>query len=140
MPKVEHWYRKTEHYLYRRKLWDAAIALLEAEIAAIEPSHGASYVQFSTDSNIDDSTQRCAILRTEGDAAKTLRVLKAQRDAVRAAKEKLTDEENTLIWLKYDLEKREREICRAMGLSRRAYFDMRKRALAVVAVGLGILE
>ena len=145
----KHKYRKTERLLYDSKTLDQAIANLTAEVEArkaeLMPKEGASVVKASGGSTRDPFTesqpeQYSIMLEEDRELQRLtsqLRLHKARREAIREAKRHLSDEENTLIWLKYDLEQSNREVWETMCLSRRSYFYMKHRVVEKMARWLG---
>jgi len=145
----KHKYRKTERLLYDSKTLDQAIANISAEIEArraeLMPQEGNSVVKTGGGSTRDpfkESQPEQYSIKLEEDRElqrlmSQLRLHKQRREAIREAKRYLTDEENTLIRLKYDLEKSNREVWETMCLSRRSYFYMKHRVVEKVARWLG---
>ena len=143
------YFRQVEKLLYDYKYLDQAIANLEAELEAIMPQTSTSVVklgQGSTKTPFDTSqTERWGIKRAESRLRARLLEKKRHRAAIKAAREQLTDEENTFVWLRYELEKTHDEVMEALEsrgqpYSRRQYFYMRKRIINKIARYLGLLE
>ena len=147
MAKQKH-FRQVERLLYDYKYLDQAIANLEAELEAILPQTSTSVIkvgQGSTKTPFDTSqTERWGIKRAESRLRARLLEKKRHRAAIKAAREQLTDEEHTFIWLRYDLEKTHDEVMEALEscghpYSRRQYFYMRKQIINKIARYLGFL-
>lgn len=143
------WFRKVEKLLYDYKYLDQVIANIEAELEAIMPQVSTSLIkvgQGSTKTPFDTSqTERYGIKRAESRLREKLLEKKRHRAAIKAAREQLTDEENTFVWLRYDHEKTHDEVMEALEsrghpFSRRQYFYMRKQIINKIARYLGLLE
>lgn len=134
-------YRKVEWLLYDYKTLDSAIESLEAELEEILPPLSASVVTVGggrAKSPLDTSrTERWGIMRAESPrAVKIGRLLKRKRreqKALRAVRKILTPEQLTLVRLKYDEEKSNREAIKAMGLKNRTYYRLKKAVIEKVA-------
>jgi len=147
--KKQKYFQIVEAMLYDYKYLDQAIANLEAELEAIMPQTSTSLIkvgQGSTKTPFDTSqTERWGIKRAESRLRARLLEKKRHRAAIKAAREQLTDEENTFVRLRYDLEKTHDEVMEALEsrghpCSRRQYFYMRKRIINKIARYLGLLE
>ncbi len=145
----QRYYRQVEDLLYDYKYLDQAIATLEAELEAIMPQTSTSLVklgQGSTKTPFDTSpTERYGIRRAESRLRVKLMEKRRHKEAIKGAREQLTDEENTFVWLRYDKEKTHDEIMQAFEdqgqpCSRRSYFRMRRRVIDKVARYVGLLE
>lgn len=144
------YFRHVEKLLYDYKYLDQAIANLEAELEAIMPQTTASVVKIgaacAAKSPLDSSqTERWGIKRAESRLREKLLEKRRHKKAIKEIREQLTDEENTFIWLRYDLEKTHDEVMEALEsrgqpCSRRQYFYMRKRIINKIARYLGLLE
>ena len=143
------YFRQVEKLLYDYKYLDQVIANLEAELEAILPQTSTSLIkvgQGSTRTLFDTSqTERWGIKRAESRLREKLLEKRRHKKAIKEIREQLTDEENTFIWLRYDLEKTHDEVMEALEsrgqpCSRRQYFYMRKRIINKIARYLGLLE
>ena len=139
----QRYYRQVEDLLYDYKYLDQAIATLEAELEAIMPQTSTSVVklgQGSTKTPFDTSpTERYGIKRADSRLRARLLEKRRHKKAIKAAREQLTDEENTFIWLRYDHEKAHEEIWEALHMSRAQYFRFRKDTIDKIAKHLGIV-
>lgn len=140
------YYKHTERLLYDYKTYDSAICNLEAELEEILPNVSTSVVKLgegSTASPFYSQTEDWAVKRLEGPRAKRIRRLlsekKRLRKAIKEARQQLTDEENTLVWMRYDLEKPHQEIWEAMHMSRANYFRFKDEVIGKIARYLGLL-
>ena len=149
MAKKQKYFQIVEAMLYDYKYLDQAIANLEAELEAIMPQTSTSVVklgQGSTKTPFDTSqTERWGIKRADSRLRARLLEKRRHKKAIKAAREQLTDEENTFIWLRYDKEKTHDEVMEALEsrghpYSRRQYFYMRKQIINKIARYMGILE
>lgn len=150
--KKESWFRKTERMLYDYKTLDATIRVLEAERASLAgpydedfmPQTSTSVVkigQGSTRTLFDTSqTERWGIRRAEIALARIDRIdrklleLRRWRDGIREARQNLTEDERSFIWLRYDLEKPHFEVRAALrqkvvSMSESTYFRLRRGVL-----------
>ena len=143
------YFRQVERLLYDYKYLDQAIENLTAELESIMPQTSTSVVrlgQGSTKTPFDTSqTERWGIKRAESKLRARLLEKRRHKKAIKAAREQLTDEENTFIWLRYDKEKTHDEVMEALEsrghpYSRRQYFYMRKQIINKIARYMGILE
>ena len=152
MAEKPSYYRITERLLYDYKTYESAIRNLEEELEILEPSLPAmklDKVQVVTSKTVGSVTEDCAIKRAEGREGREgrgydeLRHMlldkKRKQRAISQTRRQLTDQENTLIWMRYDLGKPHRMICEAMHMSRSSYFDFKGRLVAKVAKYLGLL-
>jgi len=109
MIKKQKYFQQVEKMLYDYKYLDQAIANLEAELEAIMPQTSTSLIkvgQGSTRTLFDTSqTERWGIKRAESRLREKLLEKRRHKKAIKEIREQLTDEENTFIWLRYDLEK-----------------------------------
>ena len=142
------YFRQVEKLLYDYKYLDQAIANLEAELEAIMPQTSTSVIkvgQGSTKTPFDTSqTERYGIKRAESRLRARLLEKKRHKKAIKAAREQLTDEEHTFIWLRYDLEKTHDEIMQAFEdqgqpCSRAQYFRFRKDVIGKIARYVGLV-
>ena len=143
----QRYFRQVEKMLYDYKYLDQAIATLEAELEAIMPQASTSVVklgQGSTKTPFDTSqTERWGIKRADSRLRARLLEKRRHKKAIKAAREQLTDEENTFIWLRYDKEKAHDEVMEALEkkghpYSRRSYYRMRRGVIAKIARYIGI--
>ena len=140
-------FRKVEKLLYDYKYLNQAIANLEAELETIMPQATSSVVRLGrggTKTSSDTSqTERWGIKRAESPRAVRLQSLlqekRRQKAAIKGAREQLTDEENTFVWLRYDKEKAHDGIIEAMHMSRAQYFRFRKDVIEKMARYMGVL-
>ena len=148
MAKKQKYFQQVERLLYDYKYLDQAIANLEAELEAIMPQASTSVVrlgQGSTKTPFDTSqTERWGIKRADSRLRARLLEKKRHKKAIKAAREQLTDEENTFVWLRYDKEKTHDEVMEALEkkghpYSRRSYFRMRRDVINEIARYMGIL-
>ena len=139
----QRYYRQVEDLLYDYKYLDQAIATLEAELEAIMPQTSTSVVklgQGSTKTPFDTSpTERYGIKRADSRLRARLLEKRRHKKAIKAAREQLTDEENTFIWLRYDHEKAHEEIWEALHMSRAQYFRFRKDVIGKIARYMGLV-
>lgn len=142
------YFRQVERLLYDYKYLDQAIENLTAELETIMPQASTSVVklgQGSTKTPFDTSqTERWGIKRAESKLRARLLKKRRHRKAIKAAREQLTDEENTFIWLKYDLEKTHRETRNALkqitvSMSESTYFRLRQKTLKKIAKFMGVI-
>ena len=149
MAKKQKYFQIVEAMLYDYKYLDQAIENLTAELESIMPQTSTSVVrlgQGSTKTPFDTSqTERWGIKRAESKLRARLLEKRRHKKAIKAAREQLTDEENTFIWLRYDKEKTHDEVMEALEsrghpYSRRQYFYMRKQIINKIARYMGILE
>ncbi len=142
MAKKQKYFQTVEAMLYDYKYLDQAIANLEAELEAILPQTSTSVIkvgQGSTKTPFDTSqTERWGIKRAESRLRARLLEKKRHRAAIKAAREQLTDEENTFVWLRYDKEKQHKEIWEAMHMEGRSYYRFRRRVIEKVAKCIGL--
>ena len=139
-------FRKVEKLLYDYKYLNQAIANLEAELETIMPQATSSVVRLGrggTKTSSDTSqTERWGIKRAESPRAVRLQSLlqekRRQKAAIKGAREQLTDEENTFVWLRYDKEKQHKEIWEAMHMEGRSYYRFRRRVIEKVAKCIGL--
>lgn len=148
MAKKQKYFQIVEAMLYDYKYLDQAIANLEAELEAIMPQTSTSVVklgQGSTKTPFDTSqTERYGIKRADSRLRARLLEKRRHRAAIKAAREQLSDEENTFVWLRYDKEKAHDEVMEALEkkghpYSRRSYFRMRRDVINEIARYMGIL-
>ena len=140
-------FRFVEKLLYEYKSYDSAIRALEEELDDMMPSASASVVSFdhNTANLHPEFTQpeKWAIKRNESLRGKQLhsrvREKRRHRDAIKRAREMLSDTENQLVWLKYDLEKRPRECWQAMRYEKSRWYEIREQVVYKVAKFLGLL-
>lgn len=144
----QRYYRQVEDLLYDYKYLDQAIATLEAELEAIMPQTSTSVVklgQGSTKTPFDTSpTERYGIRRAESRLRVKLMEKRRHKEAIKGARERLTDEENTFVWLRYDKEKTHDEIMQAFEdqgqpCSRAQYFRFRKDVIGKIARYMGLV-
>lgn len=137
----QRYYRQVETMLYDYKYLDQAIATLEAELEAIMPQTSTSVVkvgQGSTKTPFDTSpTERYGIRRAESRLRVKLLEKRRHKEAIKGARERLSDEENTFVWLRYDHEKPHQEIWEEMHMERRNYYRFRRRVIEKLAKMLG---
>lgn len=142
------YFRQVEKLLYDYKYLDQAIANLEAELEAIMPQTSTSLIkvgQGSTRTLFDTSqTERYGIKRAESRLRARLLEKKRHKKAIKAAREQLSDEENTFVWLRYDKEKTHDEIMQAFEdqgqpCSRAQYFRSRKEVIEKIARYMGLV-
>lgn len=145
------WFKKTERLLYDYKTFDTAIRNLEAELETIMPQATRSVImvgQGSTGSFFESQTEEWAIKRVESPRAKRLlRLLQEKRRWRKSIKEiraKLSEEENTFLWLRYDLEKPHDEVRETLAeqgfpMSRGTYFKLRREVIERVAKHMGLI-
>ena len=146
MTRKPSYYRKTERLLYDYKTLDLAIRMLEAELESIMPQVSTSVVKLgegSTASPFRSQTEDWAIKRIESPRAKRILKLltekKRWRQGIKEVRQQLTDEENTLVWMRYDLEKLHQEIWEALHMSRSNYFEFKNKLIEKIARYLGLL-
>lgn len=143
MAKKQKYFQIVEAMLYDYKYLDQAIANLEAELESIMPQTSTSVVrlgQGSTKTPFDTSqTERWGIKRAESKLRARLLEKRRHKKAIKAAREQLTDEENTFIWLRYDHEKQHKEIWETLHMEERNYFRFRRRVINKIAKILGLL-
>jgi len=140
------YYRQVERLLYDYKTYDTAIRNLEAELEEILPKVSTSVVKLgegSTAVPFRSQTEDWAIKRIESPRAKRILRLLAEKKrlkkGIREVRKQLSDEENTLVWMRYDLEKPHREIWEALNMSRASYFRFKNEVINKVARHLGLL-
>jgi len=140
------YYRQVERMLYDYKTYDIAIRNLEAELESIMPQTSTSVVKLgegSTATPFTSKTEDWAIKRIESPRAKRILKLLAEKKrfkkGVKETRKQLTDEENTLVWMRYDLEKQHQEIWEAMHMSRSTYFEFKNKTIEKIARYLGLL-
>ena len=140
------YYRKTERMLYDYKTLDLAIRMLEAELESIMPQVSTSVVKLGDGSTVapfTSQTEDWAIKRLESSRAKRISKLltekKRWQKGIKETREQLTGEENTLIWMRYDLEKQHQEIWEVMHMSRSTYFEFKNKTIEKIARYLGLL-
>ena len=145
MTRKPSYYRKTERLLYDYKTLDLAIRMLEAELESIMPQVSTSVVKLgegSTASPFRSQTEDWAIKRIESPRAKRILKLLAEKkrwcQGIKEVREQLTDEENTLVWMRYDLEKPHQEIWEAMHMSRSTYFEFKNKLIKKISRYLGL--
>lgn len=141
-----HYYRKIERLLYDYKTYDSAIRNLEAELESIMPQISTSLLKMgdgSTATPFCSQTEDWAIKRIESPRAKRLLKLltekKRLRKAIKETRKQLTDEENTFVWMRYDLERAHAEIWEALHMSRSTYFEFKNKVIGKIARYLGLL-
>ena len=143
MAKQQNYFRQVEKLLYDYKYLDQAIANLTAELEAIMPQTSTSVVklgQGSAKTPFDTSqTERWGIKRAESRLREKLLEKRRHKKAIKGAREQLTDEENTFVWLRYDKEKPHEEIWEAMHMSRAQYFRFRKDVIGKIARYVGLV-
>ena len=146
--KQQKYFQQVEKMLYDYKYLDQAIANLEAELEAILPQTSTSVIkvgQGSTRTLFDTSqTERYGIKRAESRLRARLLEKKRHKKAIKAAREQLSDEENTFVWLRYDKEKTHDEIMQAFEdqgqpCSRAQYFRFRKDVIGKIARYVGLV-
>lgn len=141
--RQQKYFRQVEVMLYDYKYLDQAIATLEAELEAIMPQTSTSLVkvgQGSSKTPFDtSSTEQWGIKRAESQLRVKLLEKRRHKAAIKGAREQLTDEENTFVWLRYDHEKQHREIWEALHMEERSYFRFRRKVIKKIAKGLGFL-
>jgi len=120
--------------------------MLEAELESIMPQVSTSVVKLgegSTASPFRSQTEDWAIKRIESPRAKRILKLltekKRWRQGIKEVRQQLTDEENTLVWMRYDLEKLHQEIWEALHMSRSNYFRFKDEVIGKIARYLGLL-
>jgi hypothetical protein len=137
-----------ERLLYDQKSHDTAIAELEAELTELLdnllPSSTASFVDMSeSKGEMISQPERWAIKRDENLRVKYLRGRIAERKrhkrAISEARTSLSDEENQLVWLKYDLCKSVRDCRRTMHYEKSKIYSMRQDVVHKVAKYLGLV-
>mgnify|MGYP000900642799 CR=1 FL=1 len=140
------YYRQAERLLYDYKTYDLAIKNLEAELENIMPQVSTSLLKLgegSTATPFQSQTEDWAIKRIESPRAKRIIKLltekKRFKKGIGEVREQLTDEENTRVWMRYDLEKQHQEIWEAMHMSRSAYFEFKNKVIEKIARYLGLL-
>jgi hypothetical protein len=140
------YYRKTERLLYDYKTYGSAIRNLEAELEEILPNASTSIVRLGEGvaaSPFRSQTEDWAIKRIESPRAKRILKLLAEkkrwRQGIKEVRQQLTDEENTLVWMRYDLEKPHQEIWEAMHMSRSTYFEFKNKLIKKISRYLGLL-
>jgi len=141
------YYRKTERLLYDYKTYDSAIRNLEAELEEILPKVSTSVVKLgeagSTASPFYSQTEDWAIKRIESPRAKRIRRLLSEKKrlskAIKEVREQLTDEENTLVRMRYDLEEPHLEIWESLHMSRSNYFEFKNKLIEKISRYLGLL-
>ena len=140
------YYRQAERLLYDYKTYDLAIKNLEAELESILPPVSTSLLKLgegSSDAPFRSLTEEWAIKRVESPRAKRILKLltekKRWRQGIKEVRQQLTDEENTLVWMRYDLEKLHQEIWEAMHISRANYFRFKDEVIGKIARYLGLL-
>ncbi len=137
------YFRQVEKLLYDYKYLDQAITTLEAELAAIMPQTSTSVVkvgQSTTKTPFDTSqTERWGIKRAESRLREKLLEKRRHKKAIKGAREQLSDEENTFVWLRYDKEKPHKEIWEAMHMEGSSYYRFRRRVVERMAKYMGLL-
>ncbi|UNC91683.1 hypothetical protein [Candidatus Contubernalis alkaliaceticus] len=137
-------FRFIEKLLYEYKTYDTAIEQMEAELAEMYPSGPGSVLDLTNIQGHSDSSEpeRWTIKRNESLRAKFLlgriQEKKRHRKAMARARETLSDEENNLIWLKYDLRKQNPEVWRTMNVSESTFYRLRKQVVTRVAEYCGL--
>ncbi len=146
MTRKPSYYRKTERLLYDYKTYGSAIRNLEAELEEILPKVSTSVVKLgegTAASPFRSQTEDWAIKRIESPRAKRILRLLAEkkrwRQGIKEVRQQLTDEENTLVWMRYDLEKPHQEIWEALHMSRSTYFEFKNKLIKKIARYLGLL-
>lgn len=143
----QRYFRQVEKMLYDYKYLDQAIANLTAELEAIMPQASASVVKLgdgAAKSPFDTSqTEHWGIKRAESRLREKLLEKRRHKKAIKGAREQLTDEENTFVWLRYDKEKTHDEIMQTLErqgkpCSRRSYFRMRRAIVEKIARYIGL--
>ena len=144
--RKQNYYKQTERLLYDYKTYDSAIRNLEAELENIMPQISTSLLKLgegSTATPFCSQTEDWAIKRVESPRARrTLKMLaekKRFRKAIKETRGQLTDEENTFVWMRYDLEKPHQEIWEALHMGRSAYFEFKNKVIEKIARYLGLL-
>ena len=145
--KQQNYFRQVEKLLYDYKYLDQAIANLEAELEAIMPQTTTSLIkigQGGARNPFDTSqTEHWGIKRAESPRAVRLQTLlrekRRHKKAIKGAREQLSDEENTFVWLRYDKEMPHEEIWEAMHMSRAQYFRFRKDVIGKIARYVGLV-
>jgi len=142
----QNYYKQIERLLYDYKTYDTAIRNLEAELEEILPKVSTSVVKLGEGSAVSpfhSQTEDWAIKRIESPRAKRILKLLAEKKrlqkGIREVREQLTDEENILVWMRYDLEKQHQEIWEAMHMGRSTYFEFKNKLIAKIARYLGLL-
>ena len=140
------YYRQAERMLYDYKTLDIAIRMLEAEMESIMPQTSTSVVKLgegSTATPFHSQVEDWAIKRVESPRAKRIIKLltekKRWRQGIKETREQLTDEENTFVWMRYDLEKAHQEIWEAMHMSKSTYFEFKNKVVEKISRYLGLL-
>lgn len=137
-----------EKLLYEQKSHDTAIAELESELKELLddllPSSTASFVDTSkSKGEMISQPERWTIKRDENLRVKFLRGRIAERKrhkrAISEARQSLSDEENQLVWLKYDLCKSVRDCRRTMHYEKSRWYEMRAQVVHKVAKYLGVI-
>ncbi len=144
MAKQQRYFRQVEKMLYDYKYLDQAIANLTAELEAIMPQVSSSIVRLGqgnvAKSPSDTSqTEHWGIKRAESRLRAKLLEKRRHKKAIKGAREQLTDEENTFVWLRYDKEKQHKEIWEAMHMEGSSYYRFRRRVVERVAKYMGLL-
>ncbi len=135
-----------EKLLYEYKTYDSAIRILEEELEDMMPSASCSVVVYdhNTENTRGDSQpEKWTIKRNESIRGKflhgKLREKRRHKDAIRGAREMLSDTENQLVWLKYDLEKKPRDCWQTMRYEKSRFYEIKGQVIYKVAKYLGLL-
>ena len=136
-------YGFVERLLYQQKTHDTAIAELQAELDDMLPSCSVSVVPLSYGGTKPlTETERIADKRLYSIKGRYLTEEIARRrrhqKAISEAMKTLSDTENQLVWLYYNLEKTPRDCWRTMGYERSRWYEIRTETVLKVARFLGL--
>ena len=137
-------YGFVERLLYQQKTHDTAIAELQAELDDMLPSCSVSVVPLSYGGTKPlTETERIADKRLYSIKGRYLTEEIARRrrhqKAISEAMKTLSDTENQLVWLYYNLEKTPRDCWRTMGYERSRWYEIRTETVLKVARFLGMV-
>ena len=142
-------FRFVEKLLYDQTTHETALKVLEAELKKVRDNipvlSSTSVVDISMPKGQAGFTQpeAYAIRAEENLRVKYLEERIAERKrhqtAIKKAKESLSDEENTLVRLFYDLNKTARDCWRIMGLQKSRWYELRREVVNKVARFVGLL-
>ena len=138
-------YRFIEKILYDQKTSDTAIAELQAELDEMVPSATSSYVVFDHNQKNPKLTQPEAAVAKRVDSVRgkflqgRIAERKRHQRVVKDARKTLSDTENQLVWLYYDLEKSARDCWRTMGYEKTRWYEIKNDVVIKVARFLGLI-
>ena len=137
-------YGFVERLLYQQKTHDTAIAELQAELDDMLPSCSVSVVPLSYGGTKPlTETERIADKRLYSIKGRYLTEEIARRrrhqKAISEAMKTLSDTENQLVWLYYNLEKSPRDCWRTMGYEKSRWHEIKHEVVCKVARFLGLV-